>query len=282
MAREPAKQIVFDPRIESYQSFFDHAWAKTLSGLADGSKLDGLVVSLLANWKSAANTHTMPWLMIASLKGFAGGVLRSQVSASETAVAHLVRQVPEMMRDSLTHTKRRKLAMVMAAIGGRMKTRRECYDAELDMQSLFDEFLHCTGKKELELSLWGSQRMVYGAIYHVYENFVSHCVGLARNEPNYRAPNGKSLFAAAKSLFGDSIATYCLNDRAIINARLVRNALAHHGGKETPELKDAPHGITVVDGEIQVMPNDNRSLFDALKGRVVKLVDAALTLPQCR
>src|SRR5207253_2041712 len=150
MAVEATKNIKIDPRVDSYKTFFDHAWARKLDELVAGSKLAEPVFSLCINWKAAANTHLMPWLKVGNLKG-----------------------------------------------------------------------------------LWGSQRTVYGAVYHTYENFVSRCVGLARNEPDYRSPNAKALHADARAAFGDTTADFCLTDQAVDAARLVRNALAHHGGKET-------------------------------------------------
>jgi len=282
MAVEAVKNIKIDPRVAAYKTFFDHAWSRKLDELAAGSKLAEPVFSLCMNWKSAANTHLMPWLMIENLKSFWEGFLRGQESYSERAVAHLAQHVPAAMGDSLSNMKRKKLAEVMTEIGRRMKQVREQDGEEIDPQALFETFLNGPGGSELHLSIWGSQRIVFGAVYHAYENFVSRCVGLARNEPDYRSSNIKALHADARAAFGDTTADYCLTDPPVDTARLVRNALAHHGGKETDQLKKVPHGVDVVDGVLQVMPDDNRRLFDTLKDRVFKLVETALTLPQCK
>jgi sugar phosphate isomerase/epimerase len=45
-------------------------------------------------------------------------------------------------------------------------------------------------------------------------------------------------------------------DQTVNAARLVRNALAHHGGKETDQLKKVSHGVDILDGVLQVMPAD--------------------------
>jgi hypothetical protein len=176
--------------------------------------------------------------------------------------------------------KRKKLAEVMTDLGRRVKEFRKQDDEQIDPQALFDTFLNGPGGSELHLSIWGSQRIVYGAVYHAYENFVSRCVGLARNEPDYRSPNIKALHSDATAALGGTTADYCLTDQTVDAARLVRNALAHLGGKETDQLKKVTHGVDVVDGVLQVMPEDNRRLFDALKDRVFKLAETALGLPQ--
>jgi hypothetical protein len=280
MAVELVKKIKIDPRVDSYKTFFDYPWSRKLDELVAGSKLEEPVFSLCVNWKSAANTHIMPWLMMHSIKAFWEGYLRNQESFTEQAVAHLAQHVPVAMGDSLSHMKRKKLAEVMAEIGGRMKQVREQDDEEMSAQALFDTFLRSPGGSELQLSIWGSQRIACGAVFHAYENFVSRCVSLARNEPDYRAFKFKTLYSDAKGAFGEQTADYCLTDQAVELVRLVRNALAHHGGKETDDLKGLPHGVDVEDGVLQIMPDDNRRFFDELKDRVFKLADKAVTLPQ--
>src|SRR5437868_6648892 len=131
MGVEAVKNIKIDPRVDAYKTFFDHAWSRKLDELVAGSKLAEPVFSLCVNWKSAANTHLMPWLMIENLKGFWQGLLRGQESSTERAVAHLARHVPAAMGDSLSHMKRKKLAEVMGEVGGRMKEFREQYDEEI-------------------------------------------------------------------------------------------------------------------------------------------------------
>lgn len=75
------------------------------------------------------------------------------------------RHVPAAMGDSLSHMKRKKLAEVMTDLSRRMKEFREQDGEEIDTQALFDTFLNGPGGSELHLSIWGSQRTVYGAVY---------------------------------------------------------------------------------------------------------------------
>ena len=83
--------IKLDPRIVAYKTFFDHGWAREISDLVHGTKFHDPIVSLCVNWKSIANSHVMPWLMVQSLKGFWEGFVQSQASGSEEAVRHLAR-----------------------------------------------------------------------------------------------------------------------------------------------------------------------------------------------
>src|SRR5262245_19646580 len=70
------KMIQFD--LESYQSFFDHAWSRTTLDAVKGSRLEAAVSNLCLLWKSAANTHHLPALttrlLAAALEGYIRGV----------------------------------------------------------------------------------------------------------------------------------------------------------------------------------------------------------------
>jgi hypothetical protein len=68
MDDEIIENIRFDDRLESYESFYDHDWAKKFDALTRGTPLAKQAGSLGANWKAAANTHRMPWLMMEFIK----------------------------------------------------------------------------------------------------------------------------------------------------------------------------------------------------------------------
>lgn len=272
MAPDAVKTITHDPQIGSYLSFFDHAWARRFSDLVSGSKLDEPAMALLVNWKAAANTHLMPWLMITNLTSFAKAYAKNHETLSEVALGRIARHLTEAMRDSLSNMKRMRLGEEILTLGAKLKTSRENYDADMDPQQLFEEYLASPGGHELQLSLWGTQRLVYGSIYYSYEHFVTCCVGHLLKEPDYRSNSGKKLVEDAKRALSPKAFSYCIGDESVQIARLVRNVLAHHGGKESDELKQKPHGIHVADGELQVMPIHVRGLFEMLKDRAHHLV----------
>jgi len=79
--------------------------------------------------------------------------------------------------------------------------------------------------------------------------------------------------------FGSKVAADCLTSPPVMIARLVRNALAHDGGRETVHLKGMSHGLAVEQGVLQIMAPDTRELFNRLKRRALKLVRRAVALP---
>jgi hypothetical protein len=278
MAPDTVKTITHDPQLGSYLSFFDHAWARRFSELVSGSTLDEPAMALLVNWKAAANTHLMPWLMITNLTSFAKAYARSHETLSEVALGRIARHLTDAMRDSLSNMKCKRLNEEIIALGDKLKTSREHYDDDMDPQELFEEYLGGTGGHELQLSLWGTQRLVYGSIYYSYEHFVTCCVGHVLRAPDYRPNSGKKLVEDAKRALSPKAFSYCIENESVQVARLVRNAIAHHGGKESDELKLKPHGIHVADGELQVMPQHVRGLFEMLKDRAHHLAIETLSV----
>lgn len=278
MTPVPERVIEYDRHLGSYGSFFDHAWATDLMGRTETSVLKDPVFSLLMNWKAAANTHMMPWLLIEQLKSFAQSYARTCQTASEYSLARIAKHIPAAMGDSLSNMKRKKLQQVITDLGHGLGQARQEHTDDTDPQALFDSYLTGPGGHELQLSLWGTQRVVYGAIYHAYENFATRCVGLTRGDPHYRPGNGKELVAAAKAAFDAITFGFCITDDSVSLARLVRNAIAHHGGMETEELRKVSHGIAVREGELQLMPSDSRSLFTALKDRASALAKTTMAI----
>jgi len=124
--------------------------------------------------------------------------------------------------------------------------------------------------------------MAYEAIYYGYENFIRDALGLALGVQDYTVFQISDLKYDCEASFGKPIADLCLADADVEAARLVRDALAHNGGKETSKLHGVPHGIRVESGELQIMAPDTRRLFDLLKVRAHKLAEKAIAHPSIR
>jgi hypothetical protein len=101
-----------------------------------------------------------------------------------------------------------------------------------------------------------------------------------RNDPSYLPDRTSQLVRDAKCLVTPEAFSECISDARIDIARLVRNAIAHHGGRETSELTGKPHGIQVVDGELQVLPEHVRRLFALLANAAFRLANETLSVMQ--
>ena len=280
MTDEPTISIRIDDRLDDYAPLFDQRWADQITNLAAESKLSEPVSTLLLNWRAAANACSMPWLLVHSLKSRWAGFLQTQQPFSERVVKALGNRLSDEMGESLSHAKQRKLAEAIERIGQEVheqagESARSRYDVESLWQALLED-------GEFQVALWGSQRIGYGSIYHSYENFVRDCIGVALGKSEYRGQKIRTLVRDATVAFGKRTADHCLASRPVRIARLVRNALAHKGGKETRQLKDYTHDLVVENGVTQILAADTRKLLDGLKGRALRLVKKAVTLPNVR
>lgn len=290
MRPELKTTLYIDDRIESYKSFFDHEWATRLMALTDGTELEQSVFVLTTNWKATVNSQFMPWLMMGSLKAFEKAYLRPKPTITENVIRGMLEMIPDATASFLSNMKRKQLAEVLASLGERMKVANEATQqielSELDPQTVFQNHLFGKGGQELQLSIFGSQRASYAAFFFEYENFVTICVGLARKKDpklkneTYRVFNAGKLLENFKAAFDEELAKYCLTDQPVKVGRIVRNALAHNGGKikeaDRAEVRDV---IEEIDGFARIMPEHNRVLFNDLKERAFRLAERTVAFP---
>lgn len=269
-------KVRIDDRLESYRTFFDHDWSRRISELSNGTALEKSVWTLAISWKAAANTHAMPWLMMHSMNNLWQSFVNGDHAFAPALVTALADRLPAEMGKSLSNMRRKQLASSVRTIADQVKDATDQANSALDLKMFWSNFLS-PDIVEFQLSLWGSQRLCYGAVYHAYENFIRQCVGTARKEPDYSALFAK-LVADAKAAFGNELTAYCLEDHVVTAARLTRNAPAHNGGRMTDQLRRIPHDLVVEDDEIQIMPPHTKKLFDELKQRVFRLTENAVIL----
>lgn len=268
--------IRVDDRFDVYASFFDHAWARRIRELARGSKLDEPTFSLCMNWKAIANTYRFPWFMIECLKWQMQGFLKKHEPLSVAVTTAIESRLLEVMRGDLSEAARRKLRDAVREIAEAASSARDDSDAMWSSTNVhWHELLP---DQEFAISIWGSQRICYAALYHTFEDFARQCIGLASGQGQDWRPGGEIIDAATR-LFGESFVQACLCDHAVTVARLVRNALAHHGGRVTKELGSVAHGLEVENGVIQILADDTSKLFHALKNRAYDLAAETLKLP---
>ena len=66
--------LFIDPRLKSYESFWDGEWAGNLHELVKKTPLVDAFDDLLVAWKRAADVHGQPWLTMETMKAFAKGL----------------------------------------------------------------------------------------------------------------------------------------------------------------------------------------------------------------
>lgn len=163
MEPETTHQIRIDNRLASYTTFFDHEWARKLGDLVAKTKIDDASFALCMAWKSAANTHALPWMMMHCMEGFANGLLKGYEPFGLKVVSALAQRIPSEMGDSLSNMRRKQLASIIQDIGNDVYTASRNNNEEFDVEQAWTSFLD-PEMVELHLSIWGSQRICYGAL----------------------------------------------------------------------------------------------------------------------
>jgi hypothetical protein len=266
-------EILIDQRLESYESFFDHAWGARFLGISEGTLLYEPAYDLCVDWKGIALSSRMSWLMVHSLKHFAHGYGQSNPSFSQRLTRALGQYVAD--KSSLSNMRRRELLGIVDELGSKVQEEMKNQPSPVEPREVWAEYLKVP---EMAWALWSSQRMAYGALYFSFENYLHTAVSIARSEPEYRAFKHKALRDDFANVFGETVAVACIDDPEIEIARLARHCLTHNGGKPSPELKATTHKMRVRSDRLQVFPEDVRGLFSLLTDRALQVANAASSL----
>jgi len=280
---------LIDPNLDSYKQFFDHKWAEHMFKAVESSPLNDAVCTLMVAWRSANGSHMLPWLMAESLRSFAvgegNGSLRYRANYSSEVIKGVVGKIESRMHHSLKIDQRRVLKRVVT------KIEEEAHDAFKAAQSKMEFPLtgywgSLTHSSEFQFAILGTQRTNYGSLFFAYEDFLANVI--RTKEPTYSSKKEYINVGLAQN-FGDPLADFCWNHDEVTLARLVRNALAHNGGRFGKDLEKYKKRFTeatgttapvlrddsfiIVDDKIQIVPGNTTYLFGVLKARVTKIVE---------
>jgi hypothetical protein len=289
MNKDIIDRPLIDPNLSSYEKFFDHAWARSTFAAVKDTPLEDAVNALVMAWRSTNGAHILPSLMVECLRQFAEGEmdgnLRARASYSEKVVNGLSERIESLMKDKLSPDQRRSLRQAVAQIEEKahaaIKTARE--QVQLDVTGYWNFLVNAS---EFQFSILGTQRINYGSLFFAYEDFLANVI--RTKEPTYSSKKEPIKAAFARN-FGDPLADFCWNHDEVDLARLVRNALAHNGGrfgkdleKYTSRFTDATEtekvllrgdSFNLVDGKIQITPDNTTYLFGVLKQRVTRIIE---------
>jgi len=263
------KHVRIDDCLKSYRTFFDHDWARRIDHLASGTVLDEAVFALGITWKSVANTHLMPWLLADSL----AELLQSFLGGTEPTASRVIRAIHDQLLKSIGSSLPKINDLSASAILARDQAQR-LLQRRYNSNAIWQELLQTS---EFRLSIWGSQRVCYGALYHAFEDFTRRCIAIASGEEDDWRPAGEAV-DVARTIYGNNFVHSVLGDHALTVARLVRNALAHGGGRLTKELENINHGLVVEDGVVQITACDTANLYHVLKLKAYRLAEKTLSL----
>ena len=275
------RRIYVDTVLESYRNFFDNDWAASIVSIArDSAQLLQMIYDLTLEWRGAAYNAALPVELLEHVKSFYDGFVRSEtpntdlLQLSEALTARLGREIQEIGFDPVTL---RRVQAKIIELGAQIQESVRNAPLTFPLEQAWDQYLNVLSYR---ITLWGSQRISYLAIYNSYENFLTQCVRIARGEAKYRM--SRDFSEHFKNAFGDELLDVCWTNQSINIARLARHALSHAGGRLTSDLSKQNHGFIVESNSIQVAPDKTKGLYDLLKGSVHALSEKAITIERFR
>ena len=261
---------------DSYKSFFDHEWFEQRMDETRGTVLHQPVFDLGAAWRSAANTHALPWLLATMVQGATEMNLNTTEPFGKKYVADVKDVLVGRMGDSLRNMQRKRMQQELDAIyeeTSKITVAAEAAAPDMMWQSFL-------GNSEFRFALVGSQRLCYGAVYYAYEDFVTRCIGLAKGKTDYRLFRQRDIQKEIIAEFGSTVCDQCWDHPVVNLARVTRHALVHNGCRVTDEFKEAvkaaKYPFVVEDDEIQIMAPDTTTLFRLLKDRATLVISTTL------
>lgn len=289
MDKDIIDRPIIDPNLSAYEKFFDHDWAKQIFEKAKDSSLIGALSDLILSWRSANGAHILPWIMVESLKGFANGEMQGEYyfrnKYSKKIIDGLVEQIGKKMQARLNIDQRMALKRVVSTIeqDANKSLMAAQENNQFDVNGYWNFLIRNT---EFAFCVLGIQRINYGSLFFAYEDFLSNIIRI--KEPKYSSKK-EPIRDAFERHFGIQLTEYCWKDEEVDFARLVRNALAHNGGRLGKDLEkyksrfvnaaDSPDPLiydskfNLVDEKIQITPENTKFLFNILKQRVSRIVN---------
>jgi hypothetical protein len=284
MNDELIKHMKIDDRLEAYRPFFDHSWAEELFDIATAApKLADIVFDLTLSLKGLSNTAAIPLSAVDVAQAYAKGHNLGRLSNSLTLklVSHLAARVCQKV--VMPEGDAASLKTIMLDIAEEFYQKAEGKSVDFPRQELWDGFTKVvdgeeqeTPKNEFRLGLWACQRICFSGVFFAYEDFLVRCVQTQIGK-RVRSTD-KDFNKSCDDTLGHKLTSNCWTDQDVKVAKLIRNSLAHAGGRETSDLQKVRHGIVVCDGSLQIMPEDVAKLFTLLKPRIKSITEWAATL----
>jgi hypothetical protein len=277
---EPLREIWIDKQLELYEGYLSDEWTgQVYDATKATSALYQMVVDLVLAWRTTVYTASMPATAIKAMQAATLGYAKfvspdaSIISFAEAVLAKVSRKVPELVED---RDLRARLMSEIVTVADEFRALRAAVTPKMPIEPLWQEFLE---KDAFRLSVWASQRVAYVAFYNAYEAFLVDCVKLALEVTSLKATSDE-FKEALRTGFGKDISVPCWTHHEMNNAKLVRHALSHAGGRETADLKKQKHGIKLLGGMLQIVPHDNHNLLRRLRAGVDALVAVASADPR--
>ena len=277
------RTIQINPQQEAYKGFFCNKWKASFLDLVRDSRLREPGYDLARTWEAISNARQLPCV-------FAESVDKILCQSIKTTVPQGLQFIIKYFEENLIPKLNAFGEQTRPMLRTRIKQAIKEIGEEIDIAS--SDVAAKTIEKRANIwegflaldvfytSLWGLERLCYGGLYFSYEWYLTQCLRLKRGEPEYRWYRVRGFIKDFRAAFGNTLTASCLEDDEIDIARIVRNSLAHAGGRITTELNGRQHTFRIENGEIQINAEHTTSLYHKLKDRAGELTQSAVGMPE--
>ncbi len=281
MENDIVAEIYVNDILDLYRNFFDNEWSQNIvKATEDFPKLAQIVFDLILEWRGAVYTAALPLELLEHTKNFHDAFVKSEtpntdlLRLSEGIISNLGNEIIELRFDPLIL---RRVQEKIIKTGSKIIDLYRNAPFKYPMQQAWIDYLKVPS---YQISIWGSQRISFVAIYNSYANFLTQCVRIAKQLSDYRARNDRAFKKDINDFFGEKILEICWTNTKLNIFRLVRHSLSHLGGRITPKLSKQNHNFVVVNNRIQVTPDKTKELYNILKKSTFILVQKASQMTQ--
>jgi hypothetical protein len=272
--KEPFGMIYIDNSLESYKDYLDSKRIKKIATRVDEDTVLGKhLFRLFMDLRGIHYNASMPYILPHSIATFHSGYTqslnpnRSLLNFASAIMKRLSNEVPQLIKNRRLARKIKQRLVEMSS---------DYLDIDqkfpvIDSKSLWDNYLDMENST-FAYAVWSNQRVSYLAGFSAYDNFMARVIKDALKLPECRTTS-RYFSEDIKKAFGSEVTNVAWTGDEMITLRLIRNSLAHAGGKLTDELKQRKHGCIIENDIIQITPENIKHLFRAIISAVESIVD---------
>ena len=280
MPEEIQREVHVTTTLDAYRNFFNDDWGERVDALtASKPQLSEIVFDLMMEWRAAAYTASLPVSILEHMRAYHDAFVNT--GELNTVLLRLAQLIPGKLANAIPEVSGdpalvRRIQEQLVTIGAELEESRDKSDIEFPIDDVWQSYLK---DNAYQLSLWGSQRICFVAVYNSYENFLVRAVSIALSLDNCRSTD-QDFKDRVEEAFGASICFRCWKTRDVNIARLARHSLSHAGGRLNKKFGKQPHKFEIRDDRIQVTPELTKELFSLLKDCVFTIAEAAVTMEE--
>lgn len=255
-----------------YQIRLTPKWVERITDDARPSRTLFEVVNDLAfQLRSVEVTSSMPFALVNGFRTFVTTYTSDHKRRARKLVAETLLRLSSQVRYPPDPTFHQDYAITCHRVAA------ECEQMNItppfSVEEVWSSFLQDKG---FRFSLWSAMRDGFVKAYMNYEDFLTRCLAIETRKLEYRKPDYRQYVKDFTAAFGQSTTNTCLQNKSLSRSRLIRDAIAHNGGRHTKDDEELLEGFKLLGGRIHILPHNLVSELRTIERGVREMVTVAL------